>query len=399
MKIAYFDCFSGISGDMILGALADLSDEPAFIQKELKKLKLKAYSLSFKKVKRGIIETTKADIEVTEKVPTAKNLKNIINIIEVSDLSQKIKNDSIKIFRRLAKAEAAVHGTTVDRVHFHEVGATDSIVDIVGSVIGIHHLNISKIVLSSINTGSGFVKCEHGTLPVPAPAVIELLRGFPCFSSGIQQELTTPTGAAIATTLADEFGPLPGLKTDKVGYGAGHAKTKDLPNALRIILGKPLAHGLPVPDNKELFVLETNIDDMNPEFYELVMEKLFDTGAVDVFLTPIIMKKNRPATKLSVLTHQQNVEKMANEILSNTTSFGIRSYPVQRIMLEREYQKIKTPFGNVTVKIGKREGKIYTISPEYEKCKEISKKKGIPIKKVYEEIQSASRKYFGFLAL
>ncbi len=391
MKIAYFDCFSGISGDMILGALADLGNDFSFIKKELKKLDLKGYSLSHKKVKRGVIETTKVDVKVTEKSSSKRNLKSIISIIKNSGLAEKIKNDSIKIFRRLAEAEATVHGTTINKVHFHEVGAIDSIVDIVGSVIGIHHLNISKIVSSSINVGSGFVKCDHGTLPVPAPAVVEILRGVPCFSSGIRQELTTPTGAAVIVTLANEFGSLPELKTDRVGYGAGGKNLKEMPNALRIILGElSIANEL----KKEIFVLETNIDDMNPEFYDVVMEKLFQAGAVDVFLTPIIMKKNRPATKLSVLTQQQNVEMLANEVLKNTTSFGIRFYPVERVMLEREFQEIETVLGKVKVKIGKRDGEICHISPEYEHCKKISREQGIPIKKVYEEIQSAICKIF-----
>lgn len=391
MKIAYFDCFSGISGDMILGALADLGNDFSFIKKELKKLDLKGYSLSHKKVKRGVIETTRVDVKVTEKSSSKRNLKSIISIIKNSGLAEKIKNDSIKIFRRLAEAEATVHGTTINKVHFHEVGAIDSIVDIVGSVIGIHHLNISKIVSSSINIGSGFVKCDHGTLPVPAPAVVEMLRGVPCFSSGTRQELTTPTGAAVIATLANEFGSLPELKTDRVGYGAGGKNLKEMPNALRIILGElSIANEL----KKEIFVLETNIDDMNPEFYDVVMEKLFQAGAVDVFLTPIIMKKNRPATKLSVLTQQQNVEMLANEVLKNTTSFGIRFYPVERVMLEREFQEIETVLGKVKVKIGKRDGEICHISPEYEHCKKISREQGIPIKKVYEEIQSAICKIF-----
>ena len=391
MKIAYFDCFSGISGDMILGALADLGNDFSFIKKELKKLDLKGYSLSHKKVKRGVIETTRVDVKVTEKSSSKRNLKSIISIIKNSGLAEKIKNDSIKIFRRLAEAEATVHGTTINKVHFHEVGAIDSIVDIVGSVIGIHNLNISKIVSSSINIGSGFVKCDHGTLPVPAPAVVEILRGVPCFSSGTRQELTTPTGAAVIATLANEFGSLPELKTDRVGYGAGGKNLKEMPNALRIILGElSIANEL----KKEIFVLETNIDDMNPEFYDVVMEKLFQAGAVDVFLTPIIMKKNRPATKLSVLTQQQNVEMLANEVLKNTTSFGIRFYPVERVMLEREFQEIETVLGKVKVKIGKRDGEICHISPEYEHCKKISREQGIPIKKVYEEIQSAICKIF-----
>tara|TARA_B100000959_G_scaffold280078_1_gene341292 strand:+ start:1420 stop:2601 length:1182 start_codon:yes stop_codon:yes gene_type:complete len=391
MKIAFFDCFSGISGDMILGALTDLSDAPSFLREELKKLDLKGYSISNKKVKRGVIQATKVDVKVTEKSSSQKNLKNIVSIIENSGLAEKIKKDSIKIFRRLAEAEAKVHGTTIDKVHFHEVGAIDSIVDIVGSVIGIHHLNISKIVSSPLNTGSGFVKCAHGTLPVPAPAVMELLKGFPCFSSGVQQELTTPTGAAIITTLADEFGSLPNLKIERAGYGAGGIDLKEMPNALRIILGE---HSISSESKEEIFVLETNIDDMNPEFYDVVMEKLFQAGAVDVFLTPIIMKKNRPATKLSVLTQQQNVKALANEVLKNTTSFGIRFYPVERVMLDREFQKIETIFGKMKVKIGKRDGEICHISPEYEACKEISREQGIPIKKVYEEVQKTVSKIF-----
>ena len=376
---------------MVLGALTDLTDDPTFLREELKKLSLKGYSLSHKKVKRGVIESTKVDVKITEKNSSQKNLKDIIKIVESSSLGERIKKDSIKIFNRLAKAEASVHGTTINDVHFHEVGAIDSIVDIVGSVIGLHHLNVSKIVSSPLNTGSGFVKCDHGTLPVPPPAVIELLKGFPCFSSGIQQELTTPTGAAIITTMAEEFGPMPDLKIERVGYGAGDTDLKEIPNALRIISGETSSESL---SEEDIFVLETNIDDMNPEFYDIVIEKLFQAGAVDVFLTPIIMKKNRPAIKLSVLTQQQNIKALANEVLKNTTSFGIRFYPVERVMLEREFKEIETGFGKVKVKIGKRDGEIFHISPEYEQCKEISKKQGIPIKKVYEEIQKTVSKIF-----
>lgn len=391
MKIAYFDCFSGISGDMTLGALADLMADPSFLSDELQKLNLRGYSLSFKKVKQGVIEATKAVVKITDSSPSARKFTDISGLIEGSSLSDRTQKGSMKIFRRLAEAEAAVHGTTVEEVHFHEVGAIDSIVDIVGSVIGIHHLNISKIVSSPLNTGSGFVKCDHGTLPVPPPAVMKLLEGFPCFSSGVQQELTTPTGAAIITTLTDEFGPLPKMNVEKAGYGAGDSNLKETPNVLRIILGDS------IPESKstdELYILETNIDDMNPEFYDAVMEKLFEAGAVDVFLTPIIMKKNRPATKLSLLANRQNIDQIADEVLKNTTSFGVRYYPVQRTMLEREFQEIETAFGKVKVKIGKRDGKIYQVSPEYDQCKEISKKQNIPIKKVYEEIQSAIVKSF-----
>lgn len=383
-RVVYFDCYSGISGDMILGALVDLGVDLKKIRAGLKSLGLsKGYEIKSRIVQRGLISGTKVDVVLKPiKRSHGRHFSTIKNIIQQSELSAKVKADSIEIFRRIAKSEAKVHHTSIEKVHFHEVGAVDSIVDIVGGALALELLNVERVFSSPLNVGEGLVECEHGTLPVPAPATLNLLEGIPCFSSGVQKELTTPTGAGMIGFFAEKFQSLPKVKILKTGYGAGDHVIENSPNMLRIILGELEGRG----ETESMTVVETNIDDMNPEFYDHVMDMLFKAGAVDVTFTPVSMKKNRPAVKLSVMVSPEKREQISKIILSETSTFGVRYFAVNRTTLDREIQTVKTPYGPAKVKVGSLDGTPQQISPEYEDCKKIARKEKLPIKKVYEEV-------------
>jgi uncharacterized protein (TIGR00299 family) protein len=383
-RAVYFDCYSGISGDMILGALVDLGVDLKKIRAGLKSLGLsKGYEIKSRVVQRGLISGTKVDVVLKPvKRSHGRHFSTIKNLIEKSELPDKVKSDSIEIFHRIAKSEAKVHHTSIEKVHFHEVGAVDSIVDIVGGALAMELLNVERVFSSPLNVGEGFVECEHGTLPVPAPATLNLLEGIPCFSSGIQKELTTPTGAGMIGFFADKFQSLPKMKIIKTGYGAGDHVIENSPNMLRIILGELEGRG----ESECMTIVETNIDDMNPEFYDHLMDMLFKAGAVDVFFTPVSMKKNRPAVKLSVMVLSEKREQISKIILSETSTFGVRYFEVNRTTLDREIQTVKTPHGSVKVKVGSLDGSLLKISPEYEDCKKIARKEKLPIKEVYEEV-------------
>ena len=388
MKILYFDCFSGVSGNMILGAMVDAGIDIKALKKELKKLDLHGYSLKVSKVKRKGIKGTKVDVIVDKKKHLHHtHYKDIKRLIERSKLPEKIKEDSLSIFKNIAEAEAKIHRTSVDNVHFHEVGAVDSIVDVVGTSICISLLNSDITLSSPINTGKGMVKTEHGLLPVPAPATTEMLKGFPSYSSDIEFELATPTGVGIITAMAKASNTIPVMKTNVIGYGAGSKDFSDSPNLLRIMIGE----GYSPSEQDSITVIESNIDDMNPQFYDHIMNRIFDAGALDVFLTPIIMKKNRPAVKITLLSDNDNVNKLADILLKETTSFGLRMYKTERIKLEKEIKTVKTEYGSTKVKIGKKNGKIINIAPEYEDCKRIANERGISIREVYEKVKSATR--------
>ena len=396
LRVAYFDCYSGISGDMILGALVDLGVDPGKIRKALKTLDLKGYKLKTSRVQRGLIAGTKAQVSVEKSRHShhpARKYSDIKKLIANSDLSSTAKKNSQEIFKRIARVEAAIHNTTMEKIHFHEVGAVDSIVDIVGGVVAIESLKLDKVYASPLNVGEGFVQCAHGCLPVPAPATVKLLQGVPVFSSGIKKELTTPTGAAMIGFYADKFGSLPSMKIVGDGYGAGDHIIPEMPNMLRVVLGETCDG-----QGEELVLIESNIDDMNPEFYEGTMESLFKAGALDVYLTPIIMKKSRPANKISVLSTENNRSAMTEILLQETTSFGVRFYRVGRTTLEREMKTVKTSWGPVKIKIGRLNGKILQVSPEYEDCKKISQKKKVLVKQVYEEAHSQAVKLLGPLS-
>ena len=388
-RIIYFDCFSGISGDMVLGALVNMGIDIKEIQNQLNSLNLKGYKLNSRQVKRNGLVSTKVNValnQTSQKSHRARSFKDIKHLIEKSDLSKIVKFNSISIFKRIAKVEAKVHGTTINKIHFHEVGAIDSIIDIVGGSLAVNLLDADLIISSPINTGEGVVKCGHGILPVPAPATLELLKGIPCYSSGVEKELTTPTGAAFIGHFAGEFGSLPNMDVLSTGYGAGTHEIKNTPNLLRVVLGKSeeLYH------HRSMKVIETNIDDMNPEFYDYVIDQLFKVGAVDVFFAPINMKKNRPGILLSVITSTEYFDSVVRVILEETSTLGVRHYDVGRVALPRKQKIIMTPFGKVRVKIGGLNESTRSISPEYEDCRKIALKKEIPIKRIYDEALKAA---------
>lgn len=386
-KTAYFDCFAGISGDMCLGALVDAGVRLSDIEKELKRLPIKNYSLKSRKVLRNGISATKVDViikaEGKRQKTKGKKWKDIEKIIKTSQLSEKIKQKGLHIFKKLFEAEARVHGEPFDKVHLHELGGIDCLVDIFGALIGLDILGIEKIYVSSINLGSGSVKTEHGILPVPAPATAELLKGYPVYSSEIPFELTTPTGAAIISGINADPYSLSKITIEKIGYGAGNKDIVNMSNTLRILIGKKANAG---GSEEFVTVIETNIDDMNPQFYEHVMERLLKAGALDVFLENIIMKKGRPAVKLTVISEEGNIDKLSSILFQETTTIGLRFYKAHRKTLDREIKKIKTKYGDMRIKVSTSKDNIVNISPEYEDLKAIAKKTKIPIKKIAEEI-------------
>jgi uncharacterized protein (TIGR00299 family) protein len=389
MRIAYFDCFSGISGNMVLGALIDAGLEVEWLGRELAKLKLTGYEIEASRVLKRYIAGTLLDVK-TQKEGVERHLGDILDIIERSDLSEEVKETSGAIFTKLAEAEAKVHGLDVEDIHFHEVGGLDAIVDIVGSVVGLRRLGIEEVYSSPLHLGTGFVECAHGMLPVPAPATLELVRGVPTYGRDVEAELVTPTGAAIITTLAKGFGRSPLMDVETIGYGAGH-RDLPIPNLLRVSIGKavePRGRGY---EEDVVTLIEANIDDMNPEFYDYVMGRLFEKGALDVFLTPIQMKRNRPAIELSALVREADVSGVLDAFFEETTTLGVRLYEIRRKKLSRESIVVETQYGRVDVKVGKLGNVVKNVSPEYEDCRRTASQLGVSLKEVYEEAKRAAR--------
>jgi uncharacterized protein (TIGR00299 family) protein len=398
--ITYFDCFSGISGDMTLGALVDAGVPLEEIQSGLSLLNIDGYQLRAGRVKKCGMKATKVDVDIDDSGGQgAKKWGDIQNIVKKSSLSRPLKQKGLLIFKRLFEAEAKVHGSRYDRVHLHELGAVDCIVDIFGSLIGLDILGIDEIYSSPVNLGSGFIKMAHGTLPVPAPATVELLKGIPVYSSDITFELTTPTGAALISSLAGDFCPMPEMRIIKTGVGAGSKNFKTQPNIMRIIIGEYTGRAQSLPagqagsahrvnsSSDSVTVIETNIDDMNPQIYEYVMEQLFKAGALDVFLTPIIMKKGRPGITLSVLCNENEKDCLIDIILKETTSIGVRYYKTERKILKREIKKKKTKYGTINVKISRQGRKSSKTSVEYEDCRKIAEKYNIPLLEVMKVLR------------
>jgi hypothetical protein len=386
-KIAYIDPFSGISGDMLLGAFLDLGFPLENLEKVVAGLHIPGCSLKAERTKKKGISAVKFHVLVEQMERSHAHLKDVMKIVESSAASHGAKALAGKIFHRIAEAEAKVHGTTTDKIHFHEVGAVDSIVDILGAAMAIDYFGFREIVSGPVNTGSGTVKCDHGVLPVPAPATAELLKGIPSYSSGVQLELTTPTGAAVLATVATSFGPFPLMEMEKTGYGAGHADLPDSPNVLRIIQGTPVEKH----NEEELVEMEANIDDMNPECYEYAMDALFQAGALDVFLTPIIMKKSRPAVKLTILCDKVKVDEMRRILFRETSTFGVREWRVARNKLDRTVKTVETEYGTVEVKIGFLHGEPIRVSPEYGSCVKAAKEKGAPLQEVFDAARKAAQ--------
>lgn len=383
MTVAYFDCFSGISGDMVLGALVDLGLDMEDLAGALTSLDLEEFRLESREVMSYGLRGTKVDVVVPESV-LVRTFNNIKDLIENSALPEAVKSVSLEIFMRIARAESVIHNKPVDQVHFHEVGAVDSIVDIVGAAYGMHALGIIEVFASPLPLGHGMIKTQHGSIPVPAPAVLEILGDTPTYGRGIPTEIVTPTGAAVVKTLAGAFGTMPPMKLGNIGYGAG---TKDIgvPNLLRIITGERL--DFPGEQEQLAYVISTNIDDMNPEFYDYVMERLFGAGAQDVWLTPIQMKKTRPGTIINVLCTPADASDLKRILLEETSTFGLRTSMVMKKAIEREVVEVDTPWGAVRVKIGRESGHVTSVSPEFADCAKIAGEQGVPIKEVFRKAQ------------
>jgi pyridinium-3,5-bisthiocarboxylic acid mononucleotide nickel chelatase len=394
MKILYYDCFSGISGDMHLGAMIDIGVDQDRLLGELKKLDIDPYEIRITKDQRKGIGGTKVDVILSDKQEHHhRSFRDISELIEESGLSHNVITLSLKIFTTIAQVEAKIHGCAVDDVHFHEIGAVDSIVDIVGAAICLEDLNVDRIFSSPVQVGGGFVTCAHGRLPVPAPATVEILRGIPIKSGLVPFETTTPTGAAILVTTVDHFTETINFTPRKIGYGVGHRDT-DIPNVLRIYLGDMAEEAFKDDDDGEIrdaVMIECNIDDMNPELYDDVMEALFEKGAHDVFLTPVIMKKSRPAVKISVLCGEEERKTIETTLLLRTSTLGVRTSKVTKTMLKRDFSKISTKYGEITVKNAYYQGKKIKSKPEYETCKKLAREKGVTVQDIYDSLKSGDR--------
>ncbi|MCY6355032.1 nickel pincer cofactor biosynthesis protein LarC [Clostridium sp. ZS2-4] len=418
MRILYYDCFSGISGDMNLGAMIDLGVDKDYLISELLKLNLEdEYKIEVRRDIRKGIEGTKADVILKvdhdhhdyihghdhqhshgdshehyqhcheHNHHIHRNLNDIEDIINSSSLSDNVKKLSLNMFMKVAHAESKVHGKSLYQVHFHEVGAVDSIVDIVGAAICLDYLKVDKIMASSIELGGGFVKCAHGLIPVPAPATVEILKGIPVKSGIVPFETTTPTGAAILAANVNEFTDMKEFTIEKIGYGVGERDT-DIPNVLRVYLAKKKVEESTLEEclKDECSILECNIDDMNPEIYQYLMEKLFNAGALDVYKTSIMMKKNRPGTMLRVICEDNNKTKLVEILLKETTTFGVREYKVLRTKLKRDFSRVNTIYGEVNVKNAYFKGRKIKWKAEYEDCKRLAEENNIPLKNIYDEV-------------
>jgi uncharacterized protein (TIGR00299 family) protein len=382
--LAYFDCFAGISGDMTLGALVDLGVPIDWLQNELSHLPLTGYQMSTRPVMRSGIQATGVSVEI-QNARDSRNYKKIKLLLEDCVLSDGVKSTSLAVFERLARAEADIHGCAIEEVHFHEVGGVDAFVDIVGSALCLEKLGITEVMASPLPVGSGFVDCQHGRLPVPAPATIEILKDVPVYGTDVVAELVTPTGAAIIVCLAGSFGPLPPVHIKKIGYGAGQRELTDRPNLLRILLGTA-ADATDNLQTEHISILETCIDDMNPELFGFLMERLYADGALDVCWIPVHMKKNRPGTLVQVLCREDRKDALIQRLLSETTSLGVRYYQAARRMLAREQVTVCTSFGDVRMKRVRDPGGGRRLVPEYDVCREIALKRNIPLRSVYETI-------------
>ncbi len=389
MKIAYFDCFSGAAGDMILAALISAGLSVDELRADLAKLKLDGFRLEVEQIKKQGFAATKVDVHATEQ-QGHRHLHHITKIIDGSELSHAVKDRARRIFTRLAEAEAKVHGSTIEKVHFHEVGAVDAIVDIVGASIAMERMGIERIVCSPIPTGSGTVKCDHGIMPVPAPATAELLVGIPIAPCDEQAELCTPTGAAILTTLADSFGPLPAMQTTTIGYGAGTREGKTRPNVIRVFLGEATGPSGLLED--EIIVLEANLDDASGQQIGHAFEALFAAGALDVITVPIHMKKNRPGVMLCVLATPENAAACEAAMFAQTPTFGVRRFGCSRRKLDRRIETVQTRFGDIRVKLGMRGGVVCVVSPEFEDCAAAARAHGVTLHEAAFEAESAWRR-------
>jgi uncharacterized protein (TIGR00299 family) protein len=371
----YLDAFSGIAGDMLVGALADAGARQDAIENAIASLQVGA-TVSFEKVKRAGIAATKYHVH-SEEQKAHRHLSGIVKIIERGDLSERARSNAIAVFRKLGEAEAETHQVPIEKVHFHEVGAVDSISDIVGACVAFDQLDVTTVFCSAVNVGSGTVKTEHGMLPVPAPATARLLTGAPVYAQGPPMELTTPTGAALAVTLTQGFGPMPPMKMARTGHGAGTRDFPDQPNVLRVILGETTA----ADEALTVTVIEANIDDLNPQVLAWSAERLLEAGALDVTIEPIIMKKGRPGSLLRVIARPADRELLAQRIFAETSTLGVRIYQAERRVRARTLAEVDTKYGKVRVKVSS-EG---DFAPEYEDCRKLAVETGAPLKQIIAE--------------
>ena len=398
MKIAYFDCFSGASGDMLLGALLDAGVDLAALEAELRRLPVAGWTISAEKTKKKGIAATQVRVVSGEHHPH-RGLSEILKLIEAAasaGLSRRAATLASRIFTRLGEAEAKIHNTTTEKIHFHEVGAVDAIVDIVGVAIGFEMLGIEQFFCSALNLGGGRIEAAHGILPVPAPATAELLLGAPTYSSGIERELVTPTGAAIITTVAKSFGAMPAMTVSKIGYGSGTADLPAQANVLRIFVGEALAHGLASAaasaGDESIAVIEANFDDLNPQVYGYFAEKAIEAGALDVFCAAVQMKKGRPGQLVTLLSPLDRADALTELLFRETTTIGVRTHQASRRILAREWVPVETQHGTVRMKVARANGHILNAAPEYEDCRRIASERGVPLKQVLADAAFAFQK-------
>ncbi|MGB5064277.1 MAG: nickel pincer cofactor biosynthesis protein LarC [Candidatus Competibacter sp.] len=384
MNILYYDCFAGISGDMHLAALLDLGLDYDELVLELAGLGLDGYGVQASRATRRGIAGTQVRVVVDPRQPGHRNLRQIEALIGASSLKERVQARAVAVFRRLAQAEARIHDTSPDQIRFHEIGALDAIVDIVGGAIALERLNVDRVLCSPVELGGGVAHCAHGVVPVPTPATLELLKGMPVKLGAVPFEATTPTGAALLATFVDEFVARPALRVQRVGYGIGH-RDGLVPNVLRVLLGETLGAE---DEQGELCVLECNIDDMNPECYDHVLERLFAAGADDVWLTPVLMKKNRPGMLLGVLCAPMPAPALTEVLLVETTTRSVRQHTVERMALRWEVRRIATSYGEVAVKVIYHQGRPLRGKPEYEDCKRLALDNGVPIHRIYETVRT-----------
>ncbi|MEN8246398.1 MAG: nickel pincer cofactor biosynthesis protein LarC [Thermodesulfobacteriota bacterium] len=394
MKIAYFDCFAGISGDMTLGALLDLGVPLEWLEENLSAMPLDGFTINKEATHINGIRAARVQIDLSEG-HGARHWADIRRLIENAPLDKDVIINSLKMFEKVAISESEIHGVPVEKVHFHEVGALDSIIDMVGTALCVKYLGIEAVFASKIPLGSGFVKCSHGTLPVPAPATLSILKGVPVYGGNARHEMVTPTGAAIITSYATSFGRLPEMEVESVGYGAGQREVPEHPNVLRVAMGqlseKNKSYQMTM-NHEEVQIIETCIDDMNPELFGFLMERLFEDGALDVYWIPVFMKKNRPGTMLQVLCKPAREKGLVHRIMTETSTSGIRAYKVGRYTLHRETVTVDSPYGSITVKKMIDPDGRERMAPEYDVCREIALANNVPLQEVYAEVVKAIRK-------
>ena len=406
MKVAYFDCPSGAAGDMIMASLIDAGAPVDRLRDELAKLGLPGWELSVREVMKGPFRATKVDVVIDRSAHHAhRSLSDILAILEASSLHADITNDAARIFTRLADAEARAHGTTREAVHFHDVGAVDAIVDVVGGVIALSLLGVERVHCSALPIGGGTVNGPHGKIPIPGPGTAELLRGFPIVDTGVHAELVTPTGAAILTTLAEGAGRMPAMTVASVGYGAGTMELPTIPNLLRCFVGEAAVRGEPrsggepspsvieiEPGDETVIQLETTIDDMSPQLYEPLMERLFEGGALDVFLTPVIMKRGRPGVVLTALCAPDLVGELSRRLFEESSTIGVRWAERRRARLERRMVTVQTIYGAIACKVSSFEGRVVTVTPEFAEVARIAREKSLPVREVLDQAHVEARR-------